>query len=73
MSEDEVEFDIVDLIGSTSLESLQNYGVLLVRNLHLEVVEDGAEPCEVHKARSALVLILKVWLDQESSVLHISS
>ena len=41
--------------------------------MHLEVVEDGPETCEVNEASSGAVLVLVVWLDQQSSVFHISS
>ena len=35
-----IELDIVDFVGSLCLESLQNDGILLIGNLHAEVVED---------------------------------
>ena len=44
-----VKLNIVDLVCCSCLESLPNYGVLLIRYLHLEVVKDGLEPSEGHK------------------------
>jgi len=35
-----VEFHIVDLVGSSGLEALQDDGELLFGHLHAEVVED---------------------------------
>ena len=63
-SEHEVELNIVDFIGSASLESLLDDGVFFLTDTHLEIVEDRAESTEVNEPRSALVFILEVWLDQ---------
>ena len=73
MSEDKVKFNIVDFIGSLSLESLQNYGVLFLGDAELEVVKDGTESSEVNETRPALILILEVRLDQYSAVFNINS
>lgn len=63
VSEHVIELYIVDFIGSLCLEPLQDDGVLLVGDLHAEVVEDGSESGEGDEARPAFVLILEVWLD----------
>ena len=73
LSEDKVKFNIVDLIGSLSLESLQNYGVLFLGDAELEVVKDGTESSEVNETRPALILVLEVRLDQYSAVFDIDS
>ena len=63
VSQDVIELNIVDFVGSSSLESLLDDTVLLLRELHLEVVKDGAEPGEGNKARPAPILVLELWLD----------
>lgn len=68
-----VELDVVDLICCLGLEPSQNDVVLLLGYLHAEVVEDGAEAGEGDEARSAPVLVLEVGLNQEASVLHLST
>lgn len=68
-----IKLDIIDLIGSLGGESFLYDGVLLFRDLHLEVVEDRPEAREVDEACSGLVLVLEVRLDQESSVSDICS
>ena len=73
MSEDKVKFNIVDFVGSLSLESLQNYTILFLGDTELEVVEDGTESCEVNESRPALILILEVRLDQYSAVFDVDS
>ena len=73
MSKDVIELNIVDLVSGLGLESLQDDGLLLLGNLHAEVVEDGTESSESDEARSASVLILEVRLDQKTSVLDIST
>ena len=40
VSEHVVELHIVDLVGCSGLETLQDDGELLFRHLHAEVVED---------------------------------
>ena len=40
VSEHVVELHVVDLVGSSSLETLQDDGELLLRHLHAEVVKD---------------------------------
>ena len=40
MSEDVVELDVIDLVRGLRLEALLNNRVLLVTQLHAEVVED---------------------------------
>lgn len=73
VSQHVVKFDIVDFVGSLCLESLQNDAVLLVGDLHAEVVEDRFEACEGNESRMVLVFVLEVWLDQKSSILDISA
>lgn len=72
LSQHEVELHVVDLIGSLSLESLQNDSILLVSHLHAEVVKDGLESGESNKSRSVTILVLEVRLDQKAAILHIS-
>lgn len=45
-----VEFHVVDLVRSLRLESLEDDGVLLLGDLHAEVVKDGAESSESNEA-----------------------
>lgn len=71
VSEHVVELHVVDLVGGSGLEALRNYGILCVGHPHLEVVEDGAEPGEVHETASALILVLEVGLDQQATVLDV--
>ena len=73
VSEDVVELDIIDLVGSLGLETSLNDVELLLRHLHFEVVEDGTESGERNEAAAALVLILEVWLDQKASVFDVSA
>ena len=40
VSEHVVELHVVDLVGSSGLETLQDDGELLLRHLHAEVVKD---------------------------------
>lgn len=68
-----VKFNVVDFVCSLSHESLENNTILLVRHLHTEVVEDWLETCEGNKSRSVTILILEVWLDQKTTVFHISA
>ena len=68
-----VKLNIVDFVGSFSLESLLNDGVLRICNLHPEVVKDGLEACEGDEARVVAVLVLEVGLDQDAAVSDISS
>ena len=63
VSQDVIELNIVDFVGSSSLESLLDDTVLLLGELHLEVVKDGAESGEGNKARPAPILVLELWLD----------
>ena len=73
VSQDVVELDIIDLIGSLGLETPLNDVELLLANLHFEVVEDGAESGKGDEATAALVLVLEVRLDQEASVFDVSA
>ena len=73
VSEHVVELDVVDLVGGLRLESLQNDGILLVGDLHAEVVEDRFETRECNKAGTILVFVLEVRLDQKTSIFNISS
>ena len=73
VSEHVVELDVVDLVGGLRLESLQNDGILLVGDLHAEVVEDRFETRECNKAGTILVFVLEVWLDQKTSIFNICS
>ena len=73
VSQHVVKFDIVDFVGSLCLESLQNDGILLIGDLHAEVVEDRFETCEGNESGMVLVLVLEVWFDQKSSILDISA
>ena len=73
MSEHVVELDVVDFVGGFSLESLQNDGILLIRDLHTEVVEDRFETGEGNKSGTVLIFVLEVWFDQETSVFNISA
>lgn len=68
-----IKFAVIDLICCLCAETFLDDSVFLFRDLHLEVVEDRSETSEVNKACSCAVFVLEVWLDQESSVLHISS
>ena len=58
-----IELHIIDLVGGLRLEALLDDGVLLVGQLHAEVVEDGAEASEVDEAAPASVFVLEVGLD----------
>ena len=73
VSQHVVKFDIVDFVGSLRLESLQNDGILLIGDLHAEVVEDRFETCEGNESGMVLVLVLEVWFDQKSSILDVSA
>ena len=43
VSDDVIGLNIVDLVDDLSLKLLQGNGVLLRRNVHAEVVQDGTE------------------------------
>ena len=58
-----IKLNVVDLVGGFGLEAFQNDAVLLLGDLHAEVVEDGAETREGNEARPATVLVLEVGLD----------
>ncbi len=58
-----VEFNIIDLVGGLSLESLGDDVQLLLAHLQAEIVEDGAEASEVDEAAATSVFVLEVWLD----------
>ena len=73
MSQHVVKLHIVDFVGSTCLESSQNDVKFFFRQSHSKVVKDGAESREVDEARSALVFVLEVGFDQQTSVFHISA
>ena len=73
MSQHIVKLNIVDFVGSFSLESLLNDGVLRICNLHPEVVKDGLEACEGDEARVVAVLVLEVGLDQDAAVSDVGS
>jgi len=62
-----VEFHVVDLISSLSLESLVNKGELLLGAQKLNIVEDGAETGHGDEAGSGAVLVLEEGLDQQSA------
>ena len=66
-----VELDVVDLIGSSSLEPFINEVELSISYPQLLVVEDGPESSVGHEPTFALVLVLEEWLDQQSAVLHV--
>jgi hypothetical protein len=68
-----VELDVVDLIGSSSLEPFINEVELSISYPQLLVVEDRSESCVRHEPTFALVLVLEEWFDQQSAVLHICS
>ena len=68
-----IKFDVIDLICCLCSETFLDDSVFLLRNLHLEVVEDRSETSEVNKACSCAIFVLEVWLNQEPSVFHISS
>ena len=69
VSEDVIEFDVVDLVVSLSLESLKDDFVFLLCDLELHGVEDGSEPCVGYESTLALVLVLEKWFNQEPLVL----
>ena len=73
VSEHVVELGVVDFVGCLRLESLQDDGILIIGDLHAEVVEDRFEACEGNESRMVLVFVLEVWLDQKSSILDISA
>lgn len=73
MSKYVIKLYVIDFIGCLGLESLQDDGELLFAHLHSEVVENGSETGEGNEARSALVLVLEVGLDEETSVLDIDA
>lgn len=73
LSEDVVEFHIVDLISSLGLESLVNKGEFLLSAQKLNIVEDGAEAGHGDEATSGAVLVLEEGLDQESAKSHLLS
>lgn len=62
-----IELDIVDFVGSTSLESLVDEVEFFVVQLKSLVIEDGSESGGGDEAALALVFILEEWLDQEAS------
>lgn len=68
-----VELNVVDLVGSSGLESLINEVEFFVSYPQLLAVEDGPEPGVGHKSALALVFVLEERLDQKSSVLHVGS
>lgn len=71
MSQYVVEIHVVDFVRCLRGKSLVDKHVLRICQLHLEIVEDGPEPAHRDKARLALILVLKEWLDQESAVTNI--
>ena len=73
VSEHVVELDVVDFVGCLRLESLQDDGILLIGDLHAEVVEDRFETSEGNESRMVLVFVLEVRLDQQASILDISA
>ena len=68
-----IEFYIVDLIISLSLESFEDDCVLFTSNLELHCVKNRAEASVSNKTTLALVFVLEEWLNQESLVAYIPS
>ena len=50
MSENVIELYVIDFVGSLSLESLVNEGVLDFARLHFKVVEDRSESAHLDKS-----------------------
>jgi len=73
VSQNIIEFNIVDLISTLCLESATDEIVLIIAQLHLEVIKDRAESSLCDETRSATVFILEVWFQKQSSITHISS
>ena len=73
MPQDVVKLDVIDFVGGLRCEAFLNNRVLLVAQLHPEVVEDGAEAREVDEAAPAPVLVLEVRFDQKATVLHVGT
>jgi len=73
VSQNMVEFNIVDFVGTLCLESASDKVILIIGHLHLKVIEDRAESSLSNETRSATVLILEVRLQKESSKTHIGS
>jgi len=68
-----VKLDVVDLVGGTSLESLVDELVLSVCYPQLHVVKDASESGVGHVTAVGPVFVLEERLDQQASVLHVSS
>ena len=65
-----IELNVVDLVVSLGLESLEDNGVLLLADLQLHGVEDGSEPGVSNEPALALVFVLEEGLDEEALVAH---
>ena len=68
-----VKLNVIDFISCFCCETFWDDGVLFIWNAHLEVVKDWSETGEVNKTCPSTVLVLVVWLHEQSSVFHISS
>lgn len=68
-----IEFDVVDFVGSGSLESLVNQIEYSVGDPKLLVIEDRPESGICDEAAIALVLILEEWFDEQASMSDIRS
>ena len=62
-----IEFDVVDFVGSTGLESLVDQVEFWVAQLKSLVIEDGSESGGGDEAALALIFILEEWFDQKAS------
>lgn len=68
-----VELDVIDLVGSLGLEALEDDGIFLICDHHAEIVKDRSEASEGNESTAALILILEVRFDEETTVLDIGS
>ena len=68
-----VKFNIIDLIWGLSLESLIDKVVFSICYPQLLVVKDTSKSSVGHKSTLWFILVLEEWLDQKSSVFHVSA
>lgn len=68
-----VELHVINFVCSLGLESLVNQVELALGDYYFHVIEDRSESCVCNESAVALVLVLEEWLNQESSVSHVSS
>ena len=73
MSQNVVEFNIVNFISCFRLESLVNESELLLTCLQLHVVKYRAETTHANEASARLVFVLEERLKQEAVVSDVSA